>query len=86
MGDRCSLRKSKRVDQGGKGSRLIPTARIVKKIAGERWAPVPQDLNQATICDHRRKRLFHRCSDAYAAQHCLDNQIRIVEGRRPLRD
>src|SRR5690348_3347515 len=52
--EQCSIRKSKRVDQGGESGRLIPTAWIVKKIAGEGWTPVPQDLDQAPLCDHLR--------------------------------
>src|SRR5690349_4231900 len=83
--ERCSIRKSKRVDQGGKSSRLIPAAWIVNEIAGEGWTPIPQDLEQAPFCDHLRYRLFHCRCDTYTVQHCLDNQVRIVERRWSLR-
>jgi hypothetical protein len=79
--ERCSIRKSKRVDQGGKSSRLIATAWIIEKIAGEGWTPVPQDLDQAPFCDHLRYRLFHCRCDTNTVQHCLDNQVWIVERR-----
>jgi hypothetical protein len=41
---RCALGKSKRVDQGSKGGRLISTTGIATKMVGKRWAPVLQDL------------------------------------------
>jgi hypothetical protein len=72
---RSSLRKSKSVDQGCKRSRLIATARIVKKIAGEPGTPVPQDLDQAPTCNHLRKGVLHRRADTNTVQHRSDNQV-----------
>jgi len=45
----CSIRQSECVNQGDQSSRLISTAGVVKKITLERWAPISQDLNQASL-------------------------------------
>ena len=44
-----SIRQSECVNQSGQSSRLISTAWVVKKIALECWAPIPQDLNQSSL-------------------------------------
>ena len=43
------LLQSQGAYQGGQSSRLISTAWVIKKIARERWAPIPEDLNQSSF-------------------------------------
>jgi hypothetical protein len=68
-----------RVNQSGQSGRLIPAAGIVEKVSGEGWAPVSQDLNQASLCYQIRERILHRSSNADSFQYRLDNQVWIVE-------
>src|ERR1700735_1494716 len=42
-------------------------------------------MNQASFCNQALQAIFHRRSYSYSIQHCLDNEVWIVEGCRPLR-
>lgn len=82
--EECSLLQSKYVNERGQGGRLISTARIVKKVSGERWAPVSQHLNQASRRNQVREHILHRSSNSNSIQHRLDHEVRIVERNRSL--
>lgn len=77
--------QSKVGDEGGQGGRLIAAAWVVEKIAGKGRAPIFQDLNQASLPDQVPQAIFHRGSDSDSIQNCLDDEVWIVEGGRPLR-
>ena len=82
--EETSVRQAKGFDQSSQCGGLISATGVVEEVSGEGRAPVPEDLNQAPLCDHVCQRLFHRGADSYTVEDCLDDQVRVVEGRGAL--
>src|SRR4029077_11853486 len=57
----------------------VAPVRVIEMVAGERWAPVFQYPDQASIGDERRHQVFHHHRQPRAMKGRVDEQVHVIQ-------